>query len=185
MRSRPGQRYNSKGEGLPVSQVTIRHAQPFDHGSIAAVQTESWRDAYAGVLPKEYLAGQLALDLERHWSRVDIQPGDVVLVAEEDGIVGFVAVWCRPEPFVDNLHVKPPQRSKGVGSELMRAAARELISQDQTTASLWVLESNHRALRFYERLGGVCTGRATKNHFGHELESVRIVWSDLALIVGD
>jgi ribosomal protein S18 acetylase RimI-like enzyme len=163
--------------------VTIRHAQPCDRGSIAAVQAESWRDAYAGLLPKEYLTGRLAQDLERHWSRVDIQPGDVVLVAEEDRVVGFVAVWCRPEPFVDNLHVKPAQRSRGVGSALMRAAARELIRQNQSSASLWVLESNRRALRFYERLGGVCSGRATKNLFGHELESLRVVWSDLTLIV--
>ena len=90
--------------------MNIRHAQRSDLPLIAAVQAESWRDTYSDVLPEEYLGDQIAEDLERHWNEVGIKPGDVVIVAEDDGIVGFIAVWCRPEPFIDNLHVRPSKR---------------------------------------------------------------------------
>lgn len=47
--------------------MVIRRARHSDLPLITAVQTESWRDTYAGVLPGAYLAGQLAGYLERHY----------------------------------------------------------------------------------------------------------------------
>jgi ribosomal protein S18 acetylase RimI-like enzyme len=133
-------------------------------------------------LPEEYLGDQIAEDLERHWNEVGIKPDDVVQVAEDDGIVGFIAVWCRPEPFIDNLHVRPSKRSKRVGSTLMMSAAQQLIHQGHKTAHLWVVESNEQAIRLYERLGGIRTERALKNLFGHDVPNVKIVWSDISVL---
>ena len=159
--------------------MRIRRAQTKDLTGIAAVQTESWRDAYSEVLPETYLAGRIARDLEHHWKRIEIQPEDVVLVAEDETISGFIAIWCRPDPFIDNLHVIPPQRSKQIGTTLLISAARLLIQQGHKTACLWVVESNIRAIRLYERLGGISTGRAMKNLFGHQVPNVRIEFCDL------
>jgi hypothetical protein len=50
---------------------------------------------------------QIDRDLAQHWSEIEIQNEDIALVAEEDSLIGFVAVWCRPTPFIDNLHVRP------------------------------------------------------------------------------
>ena len=162
--------------------MNIRRAQSSDLTLIAAVQAESWRDTYSGVLPEEYLADQITEDLKRHWTDVEIQPDDVVLVAEDDGVIGFIAVWCRPDPFIDNLHVKPSKRSKRVGSTLMKSAAQQLIQQGHKTAYLWVVASNERAIRFYERLGGVRTDRALKNLLKHEVLNVKVVWSDTSVL---
>ncbi|MGD9090432.1 MAG: GNAT family N-acetyltransferase, partial [Desulfobacterales bacterium] len=104
--------------------MLIRRIQPSDRPHLAAVQIESWKDTYADVLPAAYLAEQVTEDLQRHWRTVIIQPEDIVRVAEDDAIIGFISVWCRPDPFIDNLHVKPAQRSKGVGSKLLVSAAR-------------------------------------------------------------
>ena len=162
--------------------MNIRRAQRSDLPIIAAVQTESWRDTYPDLFPGEWLADQIAEDMDRRWSEVEIQPDDVFLVAEDDGVIGFIAVWCRPDPFIDNLHVKPSKRSKRVGSALMTSAAYQLIKQGQKTAYLWVVTSNKRAIRFYERLGGVRTDRASQNLFGHEVPVVKVVWSDISVI---
>jgi ribosomal protein S18 acetylase RimI-like enzyme len=162
--------------------MNIRRAKQRDLPIIAAVQAESWRDTYSDVLPETHLANQIVEDIKRHWNEVEIKPNDVVLVAEDDGIIGFIAVWCRPEPFIDNLHVKPSKRSQRVGSTLMMSAAQQLIQQGHKTAHLWVVESNQRAIRLYERLGGVRTGRALKNLFGHDVPSVKIEWSDIAVL---
>jgi len=111
-----------------------------------------------------------------------MQNEDIVLVAEEDFLVGFVAVWCRPVPFLDNLHVRPSHRSNKIGSALMKAAAKELIKKGHQTAYLWVFESNEKAIRFYERLGGSQTDQATQNIFGYDVPSRKIEWDNLARI---
>ncbi|MGD8393215.1 MAG: GNAT family N-acetyltransferase [Desulfobacterales bacterium] len=162
--------------------MLVRSIRRSDLPHIAAVQTESWRDSYADAFPDAYLANQLAEDLERHWHEMHIQLDDIILVAEENGIIGFIAVWCRPEPYIDNLHVKPSHRSKGIGSKLMTSAARQMIQQGHQTAYLWVVESNEKAIRLYERLGGVLTEQALKNLFGHQVPSVKIVWSDISTL---
>ena len=162
--------------------MVIRPARQADLRDIAALHTESWRDAYGDVLPKRYLHDQLATDLQRHWSSVEIRPNDVVLVAEDRGMIGFIAVWCRLDPFIDNLHVKPSKRSNRIGSNLIRLAARQLLLLGHQTAYLWVVSSNQRAIRFYESLGGVCTERVLKNLFGFEVPNTKVEWSDIAVI---
>ncbi|MGD9085857.1 MAG: GNAT family N-acetyltransferase [Desulfobacterales bacterium] len=162
--------------------MLIRRIQPSDLPHIAAVQIESWKDAYTEALPAAYLADQVTEDLEHHWSEVAIQPEDIVRVAEDGGIIGFISVWCRPDPFIDNLHVKPAHRSKGVGSKLMASAARQMLRQGHSSAYLWVVEKNRRAIQLYERLGGVRTEHALKNIFGHKVPSVRIVWPDISVL---
>jgi ribosomal protein S18 acetylase RimI-like enzyme len=91
-------------------------------------------------------------------------------------------VWCRPSAFVDNLHVLPSMRSRGTGTALMRAAVDGLIAQGHSTAYLWVFEENVAAIRFYERLGAVTTGRARKAFFGQRVPCVRMEWTDLRAI---
>ena len=161
----------------------IRRAQSSDFPFIAAVQAESWQDTYAGVLPEAYLAGQISEDLKLHWRAVEIQAEDVVLVAEDDGIIGFIAIWCRPDPFIDNLHVRPSRRSRKIGTTLLISAARLLMHQGHKAAYLWVVENNIRAIRLYERLGGVSTERALKSLFGYPVPNVKVDFCDLRSIV--
>ncbi len=162
--------------------VRIRPAGLHDLQAIAAIHAASWKDAYQGILPDDYLRQGVEADLERHWQTVEIRPDDVVLVAEDNGIAGFIAVWCRQEPFIDNLHVDPARRSQGLGRALMAAAAAHLLGAGQSTAHLWVLEANRRALALYERLGGVRVETADKAVFGHSLPGIKVQWSDLSIL---
>lgn len=162
--------------------MKLRPASPSDLQKIAAIHIGSWRGAYADVLPAEFLERRIEPLLEKHWTEIVIQKEDLVLVAECGSILGFIAVWCRPVPFIDNLHVTASQRSKSVGSALMKAAAQELIVRGHRTAYLWVFESNIRAVRFYERLGGVQKETALKSIFGHDVLSRKIEWADLNAI---
>ena len=163
--------------------MQIRPAGPDDRTAIAALQAASWRDSYRCLLSDSYLDHKVSDDLLRHWHAVELRSEDVVLVAEEAGTaVGFIAVWCDGEPLIDNLHVLPNQRSKGTGRKLMQAAAAALMAGGHDSAYLWVLEGNHRALRFYEALGGQRAERAGKEIFGQVLPSLKIAWPDLSVI---
>jgi ribosomal protein S18 acetylase RimI-like enzyme len=165
------------------AKMDIRPAIEDDLTTIASIHATSWRDAYAGILPADYLRDQVQQDLEAYWKQREILPQDVVLVADtSDGPVGFIAVWCRPSPFIDNLHVLPSMRSRGIGAALMEAAAGRLIAQGHSTAHLWVFERNEAAIRFYQRLGAIKGGQEMKEVFGHKVPSLRLEWSDLGAI---
>ena len=159
--------------------MKIRKATRSDFQDIAAVHVESWKDTYSDVLPAEFMAGQIERELARHWRETEIQNQDIVLVAEQDSLVGFVAVWCRPVPFIDNLHVKPSHRSKKLGTALMQAAVKELIHKGHKAGYLWVFERNEKAIRFYDRLGGVQKEKAIKSIFEYDVPSLKIEWDDL------
>ncbi len=163
--------------------MQIRPATGQDIAAIAALQTASWRDSYRGMLSDAYLENEMSGDLLRHWQGVELRPEDVVLVAEEAGaVVGFIAVWCDPDPYIDNLHVLPDLRSRGTGRRLMQAAAEALMRRGHASAYLWVLEANRRALAFYESLGGQRGEAADHEVFGQMLPSLKVVWPDLSRI---
>jgi len=75
-----------------------------------------------------------------------------VLLADD---VGFAALDRKSDKawLLDILYVKPEARGKGLGIELIRAAAEYVQSQGAETLALEVLESNAGARRLYERLG--------------------------------
>ncbi|MGH6900454.1 MAG: GNAT family N-acetyltransferase [Geminicoccaceae bacterium] len=162
--------------------MNIRPANDEDRTAIAAVHAASWQDAYRGILSDAYLEDRVTADRSRHWREIEMRPDDVVIVADDGGVIGFIAIWCRPDPYIDNLHVLPGLRSKGVGGKLMVAAAEELLRRGKSTAYLWVFEQNRRAVRFYESLGGVVVARVMQPTVGHDLPDLKVVWSDLSVI---
>jgi len=165
--------------------MKIRRATQTDLQDIAAIHIESWKDSYSDVLPAKFLGGQIDSDFKRYWNEIDIQIEDIVMVAARESIVGFLAVWCRPIPFIDHLHVRPSQRSKKIGSALMKTVAKELVNEGHKTAYLWVFENNKKAIRFYERLGGIQKEQSIKNVFGYDVLSRKIEWYDLSTICGN
>ncbi|HET9475195.1 MAG TPA: GNAT family N-acetyltransferase [Steroidobacteraceae bacterium] len=84
-----------------------------------------------------------------------------VLIAEWDGTpVGFALYFFnfstfvgRPGLYLEDLFVRPAQRSNGIGRALLRALAR--VAQDRDCGRMeWaVLDWNEPALRFYQSLG--------------------------------
>ena len=58
------------------------------------------------------------------------------------------------------IYVLPGQWSSGAGRALMDAVLSLAAGQDYTDVSLWVLEANARARRFYDKAGFRLTGRA-------------------------
>ncbi|HZQ89631.1 MAG TPA: GNAT family N-acetyltransferase [Gaiellaceae bacterium] len=81
----------------------------------------------------------------------DFHP-DVSLLADEDGVVSLRREGSR-HYVVDLLYVRPEARGKGVGEELMRAAADHVREQGADHVELIVLESNAAARALYEQLG--------------------------------
>src|SRR5262249_8815044 len=113
-----------------MGQITYRAAGAADAAAIAAIHTASWRDAYAGILDRDFLAGRIEEDRLALWTERLERPPETQLVeaAEEDGrLVGFICAHRNADPrwgsWIDNLHITPQMRGRKIGEGLLRRAA--------------------------------------------------------------
>lgn len=144
----------------------VRAAVADDAAAIARVQTLGWQHGYAGLLPDEFLAG---LDLEaseRRWrsqlSHTGRTTSEFVVVDAHETVLGMMVVGPSTDPdhpadgscgHVYALYVAADRWGAGLGHALHGRGMRALIESGHTTATLWVLTGNDRALRFYGRHG--------------------------------
>ena len=166
--------------------MTLVAAGPEDAGAIAALHVMSWRSAYRGLVPDEFLANQVEEDRRRLWESRLSEPdeGQLVLKAvDESGMmVGFTCVLRDADPawgpLLDNLHVIPNLRGRGIGAILLRAS-REWSSETSPgqPMHLWVIEGNTHARRFYDREGGeVVEHQLLELTSGIMVPALRYVW---------
>jgi len=138
----------------------VRSACSDDSRRLAEIHVSSWRRAYDGLLPAEFLH---ALSIEsRHewWSRRlnALESGGAVLIvadSEEESAEGFAFIGpcSATEGEVYAIYVDPRRWRGGLGTELLAAAERELAAGGFGQAVLWVLEGNERGRSFYQTQG--------------------------------
>lgn len=124
------------------------------------MHVRTWQAAYEHALGAERLA-EISLERRRaQWESwlADPRPDWRIFVAEQGGRVrGFASVGdSRDEPGEGELfaiYVLQEAWGAGSGPALMAAALDALRGGGYPTATLWVLEDNPRARRFYEREG--------------------------------
>ena len=154
----------------------VRPAVATDADPLGEVHVQVWREAYAGIMPADYLAG-LDPGLER-WRGLLSDPSRTVLVGTADAaVVGFVTTGpSRDDPPVPSfelyaINVLAAHHGTGLAQSLFEAA---LSPADGAAVSLWVATENGRALAFYARYGFVPDGR-TDTHADTGIAEVRLL----------
>ena len=172
-----------------ISQV--RRAEIGDASAIAAVYVDTWRTAYRGLLPDDFLDALSHDAYEERWRRTIA--GDAtrtfVAVAGHD-IVGF-ASGGRERAGEDGfegelyaIYVKRDEQRRGHGRRLVEATARSVRELGLKDMIVWVLRDNHAARTFYERLGAVYV-RAQPITIGSALfQEVSYGWRELEPLLG-
>ena len=109
----------------------LRAARPDDAQPIAAVHVATWQDAYAGLLPDEFLAGLDVGEWAERWRGrlAAAAEGMFTLVFEADGQVrGFVSGGPSrdesPGGEVYAIYLDPGWQGRGAGRSLLAAATR-------------------------------------------------------------
>lgn len=158
--------------------MEIRHIRPDDDRlAISRIYEESWRYAYRGIIPQNYLdsipAGRWAKNLDREGLYT-------LLAVENDTLIG-TASYCRSRfpawedsGEIVSIYLLSESIGKGYGRPLLDAAVDELKQLGFRDVFLWVLEDNQRAKAFYEKAGFVYTGDCLTDTIGRkELREVR------------
>ena len=157
-----------------------------DAPAIAALHAESWRTAYRGMVPDDFLDGPINEERLQFWTRrmVALDPvhSSVVKAVSESHLAGFACIILDVDPIwgalLDNLHVRPDLKGRGIGGRLFDHVlewARAV--RPGRPLHLWVLDKNAPARRFYERRGGRIADSKTLDVVpGVPVVDVRYVW---------
>lgn len=141
--------------------MEIRHITQNDNPlEISKIYESSWKYAYKGMIPQDYLdsipMGQ--------WANSISKVGMNNLVLIENGMMIGTASFCKSrwEKYRDygeivSIYFLPDYIGKGYGRLLLNRCIEELKQCGFRKVLLWVLEDNHRARKFYEKNGFICS----------------------------
>lgn len=159
--------------------MRIREAEPRDARAIAEVHVRSWRAAYRGQLTDEYLDGMTVEErLEQHRRGLEEAREDWrTWVAEDAGAIAGFAVTGPSEDAdatertgeVYAIYLDPDRVGTGLGRELFERAVGDLRDRGFASATLWVLQTNERARRFYEVAGWAPDGASSSERVDCEM----------------
>jgi GNAT superfamily N-acetyltransferase len=176
------------------SPVVIRGAHLRDLAGMARVHVDVWKTTYRGIVPDAHLDSLCyESDIAHGFGRWLNQPppGEahfVALTPPED-IVGFAIGGPNRDSDPDftgelrAIYVLKSSQGRGIGSTLVSAVARHLLSIGLDSMLVWVLEQNPYR-RFYEKLGGVDVRRRIVPVAGTPLPEIGYGWKDIRRLAG-
>ncbi len=171
-----------------MSGIKIRRARGEDAAAIARVHVETWRAAYAGLVPGDYLVGMSEQGQAFGWQKAVARRGrfETILVAEAVGgpLVGFGNAGVARHGTLSygaevyTLYVAVDWQGRGIGRRLLGELFQALVRNGFNDAFLWVLASNPTRF-FYEAMGGVRTAERQESFAGTKLDETAYAWPDL------
>lgn len=162
--------------------IDIRQAALKDAAAIAEVHYQSWRGAYAGIIPHKALNRMLARRGTKWWSSA-IRRVSTVLVIEIGGeVVGYATLGRNraqelpQQGEIYELYIRPEYQGIGLGNRLFVAARKKLAEHGLKGLVVWALEDNFNALSFYESAGGMDTAEGVEVFDQKALKKVAFTW---------
>ncbi len=164
------------------STAIIRRALPSDVPEIAPLNVRAWQVAYRGQMPDGFLNALDTSERAAWWAEMVVAPHLTVLVGVDAvSVIGFCSSTASRDDDASagtcelrTLYVEPNRWRSGIGSALLDAALDSAREQAFHELSLWVLETNLAARRFYEARGFAADGYSkTDSRLGVQLHEVR------------
>ena len=157
--------------GNPINISIMKTDQEMDGKGYA--HWKSWQETYAGLIAPQYLE---KLTLEKCMAWAHQWPQNTLVLKIDDQVIGFSCYGQSQDPdFQDAgeviaLYLLAEHQDQGLGLKLMRATMDKLADKRQVI--LWVLESNKKAIRFYQDYGFRLDGGDRTEPFGRALRMV-------------
>ena len=142
----------------------------------AYVHWKAWQETYIGLVDQDYLDNftlEKCTDIAFRWL-------DNLLVAKEnDKVIGFVGYGAyRDDSLAEtgeifSIYILKECYDQKIGYVLMSAALEKLSEYKQI--AVWVLEGNHRAIKFYEKCGFQFDGTTKQIKLGTINTEIRMI----------
>jgi GNAT superfamily N-acetyltransferase len=140
-----------------LAEKMLRPARIEDAETIATIHVRAWQAAYEGIVPTEFLASLSVPERTNLWRRViSEERGTVLMAVTPYGEAGFVSFGPSRDKDGNGkaeiyaIYVLPEFWHQGVGGDLLGEAERWTEDAHLAGLTLWVLEKNVLARRFYE-----------------------------------
>jgi ribosomal protein S18 acetylase RimI-like enzyme len=165
--------------------IALKDACPDDYKAIAKLHADSWKKYYRGMYSDKFLDDDVypnRLDVWRERLSTPALNQQVIIAFDEGNITGFACIYINDDPvfgtLLDNLHVTSSMQRSGIGTMLIKEAARRSYEKDEHSKFyLWVLELNANARRFYDNLGGTNYETVDKKNLdGSVSKACRYTW---------
>jgi ribosomal protein S18 acetylase RimI-like enzyme len=149
-----------------IHPIAIRLSEPSDSLRIAEIQIATWRSAYSGIVPVQFLSSMSVAAHERSWRGYVGHPHSPLFVATRGAeCIGFCHVTPARDPDLEGaaevvaIYVAPQCQRQGAGGLLMSSALEFAASSRYESLALWVLALNRAGRSFYEQAGFTTDGR--------------------------
>ena len=170
--------------------MRIRNAGLQDVAEISRVYCQSWKKAYQGIVPEQYLM-DLAQDtwVELFTERLNSRSLSLMVVTQENQIIGAAAYGPSREKQqegwaeVISLYLLPAYWRKGLGKALLSCVLEQLCREGYHAVFLWVQEQNLPARKFYEAFGFTCTEDSCMVEIGGKsLRQIQYIWKKAKIL---
>jgi GNAT superfamily N-acetyltransferase len=171
--------YGAENGGL----VATRWSSASDDRALAELHRDAWHYTYAGIIPGLTLARMISRRGPAWWARMHDR-GFRALVVDCDGtLAGYATMGRSRAPGggrageIYELYLRPEFQGCGLGRRLFGEGRRQLSLHGMHRLTVWALEDNSIACRFYRAMGGVEAGRCKDRFCGVPLAKVGFAWS--------
>lgn len=138
----------------------IRKNELCDQEQMAHIKVDGWKNTYDKIIASRYLK---TLNYEQQTKRYIAsfeEYKDLVLVAVNgEEVLGYSCFDLTDksgnfDSELVSLYIKPSKKGQGIGTNLLKETAKELLSKGKKNMIIWCLKENKSAIKFYEKLGG-------------------------------
>ncbi|TWP50191.1 GNAT family N-acetyltransferase [Lentzea tibetensis] len=176
-----------------MADAGVHAATAQDVPEITRIHRDTWRVAYAELLPREVLDG---IDAQDAW-RDAVEHATVLVATEGDWTVGYCVIGLAPAEetakadgslpadagttVLVTVLVEPRWGRRGHAGRLLATAAEAAREQGATRGIAWIPEADKASKGFYERVGWMADGTVrTLDAGGRPLREIRVS-GDLSL----
>ena len=144
----------------PKEDYVIRKNELKDQEQMARIKIDGWMNTYDKIIASKYLKTlDYKKQTERYIASFDEYKDLVFVAVRGDEVLGYSCFHLQDksgkfDSELVSLYIKPQEKGKGIGTNLLKETAKELLSKGKTNMIIWCLSENHEAIKFYEKLGG-------------------------------
>ncbi|WP_339229008.1 GNAT family N-acetyltransferase [Oceanobacillus sp. FSL K6-2867] len=165
--------------------MIIRKATIADAEDIAKVHVDSWKIAYKGILPDEFLNRLSYEQRTMLWERNTMEQNVYIAENAEGKIVGFsigdkerTKMYDGYEGELNAIYILKAYQRRGIGKLLIQPVVEELLQKGINTMIVKVIEENPSSV-FYEALGAHVVDRLEIKIAGALMHEIVYGWDDL------